>query len=98
VDGTKRSYDMDRRRLPPYARNALEALRRAVAASDDDHNGVSNHEARTVLADEEGLSTVGIDDVLESLQNRGEIYYVDGEVRITEMSPSDADAPNNRSE
>lgn len=85
---------MDRRRLPPYARDALDTLRRAVAASDDEHNGVSSQEARTVLSNEEGLSTAGVDDVLELLQNRGEIYYADEEVRITEMNPSGADARN----
>ena len=89
---------MDRRRLPPYARNALDALRWAVATSDDDHNGVSKQETRTVLADEEGLSTAGVDDVLELLQNCGKIYYVDEEVRITEMNPSDVDAQNDGSE
>jgi hypothetical protein len=79
---------MDRRRLPPHARTALDTLRRAVAATDDDeHNGVSNQEARTVLEDEEGLSTAGVNDVFELLQNRGEIYYVDEEVRIIEMTP-----------
>jgi tellurite resistance protein len=83
---------MDRRRLPPYARNSLNALRQAVAASDDEYDGVSKREARTVLANEERLSTAGVDDVLELFQNRGEIYYVDEEIRITEMDLSDSDA------
>jgi hypothetical protein len=83
---------MDRRRLLPYARNALDALRRAVAANDDEHNGMSNQKVRTVLADEKKLSTAGVDNVLELLQNRSEIYYASEEIRITEMNPSDADA------
>lgn len=90
---------MDRRRLPPpYAQEALDTLRRAVAVGDGDHNGLSNQEARTVLADEEELSTAGINDVLELLQDRGEIYCVNEEVRITEIGPSDADARNDESE
>lgn len=83
---------MDDRRVLAYARDALETLRRAVVAnSDGEHNGIPTREARAVLADDEELSKAMIDDVLEVLYNRGEIYYVDEEVRITEMELSDAD-------
>ncbi|RBI58348.1 hypothetical protein DMJ13_27050 [halophilic archaeon] len=86
---------MDDRRVPAYARDALETLRRAVAAnSDGEHNGIPTQDARAVLADEGGFSEAMVNDVLEVLYNRGEIYYVDEEVRITEMELSDADVQN----
>ncbi|RBI58775.1 hypothetical protein DMJ13_25830 [halophilic archaeon] len=66
-----------------------------MSASDSEHNGIPTQEARTVLADEEGLSEAALDNVLEVLYNRGEIYYVGEEVRVTEMEPSDADGRSN---
>lgn len=82
---------MDRRRVPVHARDALDTLRRAVAARNAEHNGLPTHEARTVLAEEQELSEAKIDNVLEVLYNYGEIYYVNEEVRITEMELSTAD-------
>ncbi len=85
---------MDDRRLPPHTRRALAALWRAIDRSEyDQRRGIHEDDAKCVLADldddENGaasdpLPADEIDYRLESLQNNGEIYYVDGWVRITD--------------
>ena len=69
------------RGLPPSVREALETLGRAVAAADSE--GIPKERARAVLA-EAGVNPGEIDWLLELLENRGEIYFVGNELRITE--------------
>jgi len=78
------------RRLPPPARRALHALWRTIEESDHDHHrGLSKERAHRVVAaavtesadiasDEETAYYLGF------LHDRGEIYYVDEFVPITQ--------------
>ena len=66
------------RGLPPSAREALETLRRAVAAADS--AGIPREQAQAVVADA-GFDPGEIEWLLE---NRGAIYFVGDELRITE--------------
>ena len=70
----------EERRVPPFAIEALDALREPVAASD---GGLPIEEATEILAADERFTEADAEDALEALQNRGYIYYVDGRVRIT---------------
>ena len=88
------------RRLPPPARRALHALWRTIEESDHDHRrGLSKERARRVVA---GAVTESADIVsdeetayyLKFLHDRGEIYYVDEFVRLTqpdELAPDSED-------
>lgn len=84
-----RTRDMERR-LPPPARRALHALWRTIEESDHDHRrGLSKERARRVVADAIAESGDVVSDeettyYLEFLHDRGEIYYVDEFVRITQ--------------
>ena len=70
----------DERRVPPFAMEALDALREPVAASDD---GLPIAEATELLSDDERFTEADAEYALNLLQNRGYIYYVDDRVRIT---------------
>ena len=70
----------EERRVPPFAMEALNALREPVAATD---GGLPITEAIEVLAADERFTETDAEDALETLQNRGYIYYVDDRVRIT---------------
>ena len=70
----------EQRRVPPFAIEALDALREPVAASD---SGLPIEEATEVLAADERFTEADAEDALEALQNRGYIYCVDQRVRIT---------------
>ena len=70
----------EERRVPPFAIEALDALREPVAASD---GGLPIEEATEVLAADERFTEADAEDALEALQNRGYIYCVDQRVRIT---------------
>ena len=78
------------RRLPPHARRALRALWQTIEESDYDHRrGLSKERARHVVADAVSESADALSDkevayYLEFLHDRGEIYYVDEFVRITQ--------------
>ena len=78
------------RRLPPPARRALLALYWTIEESDHDHRrGLSKERARRVVADAVSESTDVLTHeetayYLEFLHDRGEIYYVDDFVRITQ--------------
>ena len=78
------------RRLPPPARRALLTLWRTIEESDHDHRrGLSNERARRVVADAVSESTDVLTHeetayYLDFLHDRGEIYYVDEFVRITQ--------------
>ena len=72
---------MDReRRIPPFAEDALDVLREAAEDRDDD---LPKDEAKALLADDERLTATDAEYALDLLQNRGHIYYVDDDVRIT---------------
>ena len=70
----------DERRVPPFAIEALDALREPVEATDD---GLPIAEAIEVLAADERFTEADAEYALDVLQNRGYIYYVDDRVRIT---------------
>lgn len=78
------------RRLPPHARRTLRAFWRTIEASDHDHQqGLPEAHARRIANDtlgdeDERISDEEIDHHLDFLQNRGEIYFVDDWVRITD--------------
>lgn len=68
------------RRLPPVAEEALELLRETVGDDDDD---LGKDEAKAVLTADDRFTEGDAGYALELLQNRGYIYYVDEQVRIT---------------
>ena len=70
----------DERRVPPFAIEALDALREPVAASD---GGLPIEDAIELLAADERFTETDAEYALDVLQNRGHIYYVDDCVRIT---------------
>jgi hypothetical protein len=75
---------MDReRRIPPFAEDALEVLNEAVGDTDDSENSLSKDAAKTLLADDDRFTETDAEYALDVLQNRGHIYYVDDQVRIT---------------
>ena len=88
------------RRLPPPLRRALLALWRTIEESDHDHRrGLSKERARRVVADAVSESTDVLTDeettyYLEFLHDRGEIYYVDEFVRITQPEDLAPDSEN----
>jgi hypothetical protein len=77
-------------RLPPHARHTLRALWRTIEASDHDHQqGLPEADVRrltneTLGEEDEPINDEKIDHHLEFLQNRGEIYFVNDWVRITD--------------
>ena len=70
----------DERRIPPFAEETLDALRKHVAASDSD---LTLKEAKLKLADDGRFTETDAEEALDILENRGYIYYVDDRVRIT---------------
>jgi hypothetical protein len=86
---------MNHRRLPSYARAALDTLRQTVARKNNGQNGLPHEKAKTVLAEKEELSKAEIDTAITMLHNYGEIYYVGEEIRLTEIELSDTDIRTN---
>ena len=92
------------RRLPPHARRTLRAFWRSIEASDHDHRqGLPEAHARRVVNDtlgdeDETISDEEIDHHLNLLQNRGEIYFVDDWVRITDPEEVAANLIENENE
>jgi hypothetical protein len=81
---------MDERRLPQYAVAAYRALRRAVEESKDDPEGISVERARTVLSEDDSTATnADVEQVLDLLRNRGEIYLVEDQLRLTDSEEFD---------
>jgi hypothetical protein len=81
---------MKRRRLPSYAVEAYDILREAATQIDDKHQEISPETARSALEDaDEEFTTGGIDHTLDFLYNRGEIYYVDDQIRFTDPEEFD---------
>jgi hypothetical protein len=72
---------MDReRRVPPFAEDALDVLNEAIGDAAD---GIPKAEAEGLLADDDRFTETDAEYALDVLQNRGHIYYVDGQVYIT---------------
>lgn len=81
---------MYERRLPSYAVEAYEALRQAVADSDHDREGIPTERASAVLAEHDSTELdADVEQVLELLQNRGEIYLVEDQLRLTDTEEFD---------
>jgi hypothetical protein len=74
--------DRERRRIPPFAEDALDVLDEAVGDTDAG-DGLPKDEAEALLADDDRFTETDAEYALDVLQNRGHIYYVDDRVRIT---------------
>ncbi|EMA55730.1 hypothetical protein [Halococcus salifodinae] len=75
---------MDReRRLPPFADDALTVLTEAVGGRDDERDGLAKADAKALLAEDDRYTESDAAHALDMLDNRGRIYYVDDQVRIT---------------
>lgn len=72
----------ERTPLPPSEQRAL-ALLETTFESDETTTERTWIDAKTVLVDD-GYTEVGADDLLRSLENRGYIYTVDGDIWVTE--------------
>lgn len=72
----------DRTPLPPSEERALALLESAFEA-DEPPAGRTWDDAQSVLVDE-GYTEVSANDLLESLESRGYVYVVDGDVWVTE--------------
>ncbi len=68
------------RRIPPFAKDALDVLNETVGDADD---GLSQDDAKALLADDDRFTETDAEYALDVLQNRGHIYYVDEWVYIT---------------
>jgi hypothetical protein len=90
------------RRLPPHARRTLRAFWQAIEASDHSHcQGLPESRARRLVNEtfgdeDESISDEEIEHHLDFLENRGEIYFVDDWVRITDPEDIAAKLINNR--
>ena len=74
---------MDReRRLPPFAEDALTVLTEAVGDVDES-DGLPKADAQALLAEDDRYTESDATHALDMLDNRGRIYYVDDQVRIT---------------
>ncbi|WP_158058280.1 hypothetical protein [Halorussus halophilus] len=69
----------ERTPLPPSEQRALALLDAAFESEE----GRTWEDAQAVLA-EDGYTEVSADELLQSLENRGYIYTVEGDVWITE--------------
>jgi len=68
------------RRLPPFAEDALTVLNEAA---DDGDDGFPKAAAKALLADDDRFNEADAAHALDVLDDRGRIYYVDDQVRIT---------------
>jgi hypothetical protein len=68
------------RGIPPFAEDALAVLNDAVGAAND---GLPKDKAEAVLVADDRFTETDAEYVLDLLQNRGHIYYVDEQVYIT---------------
>ena len=81
---------MDERRLPAYAVEAYRALRQALGESGGDREGIPVERARAVLAADDSTATdADVEQVLDLLRNRGEIYFVEDQLRLTDPGEFD---------
>jgi hypothetical protein len=75
---------MDReRRLPPFADDVLTLLTEAVGDPDDESDGLAKADAKALLATDDRYTESDAAHALKVLDDRGRIYYVDDQVRIT---------------
>ena len=70
----------ERRRIPPFVEDTLALLTKAAGGAGE---GLPRDEAIGVITDDERFNKADAEAALESLQNRGYIYYVEENVRIT---------------
>ena len=70
----------EERRIPPFAEDTLALLTDAAGGTGE---GLPRDEALDVIAADERFSEANAEDALNVLQNRGYIYYVGENVRIT---------------
>ena len=70
----------EERRLLPFAEDTLALLTEAAGGTDED---LPREEAIAVITDDERFDKADAEAALESLQNRGYVYYVEEDVRIT---------------
>ena len=70
---------IDKRRIPPFAEDALGVLRETV----DEDAGLMKDEANAVLVSDERCTEGDAEHALDVLQSRGYIYFVDERVFIT---------------
>ena len=70
----------ERRRIPPFVEDTLALLTEAAGGNGE---GLPRDEAIDVITDDERFDKADAEAALESLQNRGYIYYVEENVRIT---------------
>ena len=68
------------RRIPPFAEDVLALLTETAGGTGE---GLPRDEAIGVITDDERFDEADAEAALESLQNRGYVYYVDNDVYIT---------------
>ena len=74
---------MDRkRRLPPFADDALTILTEGVGDADDT-DGLAKADAKALLADDDRYTEADAAHALDALDDRGRIYYINDRVRVT---------------
>ena len=74
---------MDReRRLPPFAEDALTVLTEAIGDADES-DSLTKDDAKALLAEDDRYTESDAAHALDMLDNRGRIYYVNDQVRIT---------------
>lgn len=76
----------ERTPLPPSGQEALALLEShldSTAASDEIGDGIARANAQTLLV-ADGYTEAGAENLLTSLENRGYIYTVNGQIYVTE--------------
>ncbi|WP_227357278.1 hypothetical protein [Haladaptatus salinisoli] len=66
--------------LTPLAQEALEALASTIPPGGE----LTYEQAYTVLAEKEDLERPAAKDIIERLYNKGHLYEVDGNLRLTD--------------
>ena len=69
------------RRIPPFAEDALFVLDEVISRADDE--SLPKDDAEAILADDDRYTETDAEYVLDVLQSRGHIYYVDERVYVT---------------
>ena len=68
------------RRIPPFAEDVLALLTETAGGTGEE---LPRDEAIEVITDDERFDKADAEAALDSLQNRGYVYYVEEDVRIT---------------
>ena len=66
--------------LAPLAQEALDALASALP----DEGELTYEQAYAILKEEEDLGQPAADDIVERLHNKGHLYEVEGNLRLTD--------------